>query len=508
MMDRFEVIEPGVLELASPKWPDPQPLTAKIEPEPYPLDALPDVIFSVIEEVQAFVKAPIALVASSAIGALSLAAQSHIDIKRAERLTGPASLFMLSVADSGERKTTCDGFFTAAIREYEAEQAELAAPMIKDYAAAMAAWTAQRDGILSGIRDAGKKGKDAIGLEARLKEVEHNKPEPPRAPRLILGDETPENLAYTLAKNWPSAGVVSSEAGVVFGGHAMGKDSAMRNMALLNVLWDGGSLQIGRRSSESFTVSGARLTVALQVQEATLRSFFDKSGALARGTGFLARFLVSWPESTQGFRPFTEPPKTWPKLAAFNRRIIEILNTPAPINDQGALAPLMLEFTPAAKQAWIAFHDALELELRSGGDLCDVRDVASKTADNAARLAALLHVFTNGIGGAIGDDSFENASRIAAWHLSESRRFFGELALPAELANAARLDSWMIEYGRREHTHRIGKSLVMQYGPLRQKAILDDAIAHLSELDRLQVHKEGKKIILKVNPALLDGGIK
>lgn len=506
MMDHFEVVEPGVLELAPPKWPQPQPLTAKIEPEPYPLDALPDVILSAVEEVKAFVKAPVALVASSAIGALSLAAQSHVDIKRAERLTGPASLFMLSVADSGERKTTCDGFFTAAIREYEAEQAELAAPKIKDYAAAMAAWAAQREGILSGIRDAGKKGKNAVELEARLKEIEHNKPEPPRAPRLILGDETPENLAYTLAKNWPSAGVVSSEAGVVFGGHAMGKDSAMRNMALLNVLWDGGSLSIGRRSSESFSVSGARLTVALQIQEATLRSFFDKSGALARGTGFLARFLVAWPASTQGFRPFTEPPKTWPNLAVFNRRINEILNTPAPINDQGIFAPLMLEFTPAAKQAWIAFHDALELELRSGGDLYDVRDVASKTADNAARLAALLHVFTNGIGGAIGDDNFESASRIAAWHLSESRRFFGELALPAELANAARLDNWLIEYGRREHTHRIGKSLVLQYGPLRKKAVLDEVITYLCELDRLRAEKEGKKIILKVNPALLEEG--
>jgi hypothetical protein len=69
----------------------------------------------------------------------------------------------------------------------------------------------------------------------------------------------------------------------------------MRNLSLLNVLWDGGELSIGRRTSESFTVRGARLTVGLQIQEAALRSFFDRSGGLARGTGFLARFLVAWP---------------------------------------------------------------------------------------------------------------------------------------------------------------------------------------------------------------------
>lgn len=83
----------------------------------------------------------------------------------------------------------------------------------------------------------------------------------------------------------------------------------------------------------------------------------------------------------------------------------------------------MLSFTPAAKAAWIAFHDAIEAELKSGGELYDVRDVASKTADNAARLAVLFHGFTNGIGGAVDVDSFDGASSIAAWHLSESRRF-------------------------------------------------------------------------------------
>lgn len=491
--------------LASP-WPRPQPLTARIEAEAYPLDALPDTIRAAVEEVAAFVKAPLPLVAGSALGALSLAIQAHCDIQRAPLLTGPVGLFMLSIADSGERKTTCDGFFTKAIRQYEAEQAELAAPLLKDYAAELAAWNAEREGLLSAIKDAGKKDMPTQKHRDDLKELEHHKPEPPRIPRLILGDETPENLAYTLAKNWPSAGVVSSEAGVVFGAHGMGKDSIMRNLGLLNVLWDGKELSIGRRSSESFTVKDARLTVALQIQESTLRAFFDKSGALARGTGFLARFLVAWPESTQGFRPFTDPPDTWPKLARFHQRITEILNTPAPLKDQGGLDPVLLTFTPAAKSDWIAFHDAIENDLRAGGELYDVRDVASKTADNAARLAALFHVFTHGIGGAVDIDSFEGASRIAAWHLSESRRFFGELALPAELANAARLDAWLIDYAKRERTRLISKRHVLQHGPIRNDAALVAALKELDELDRARLVQDGKRKTIKINPALLVGG--
>ena len=92
-----------------------------------------------------------------------------------------------------------------------------------------------------------------------------------------------------------------------------------------------------------------------------------------------------------------------------------------------------------------------------------MRDVASKAADNAARLAALFQTFEQG--GAVGLETFEGASRIVAWHLNESRRFFGELALPEELAAAARLDSWLIEHCRRERKQKVRVSDIQKSGP-------------------------------------------
>jgi putative DNA primase/helicase len=483
-------------------WPDPQPLAAKMEPEHYPSDALPDTIRAAVEEVQGFTRAPVPLVASSALAALSLACQAHTDAKRAEKLTGPVSLFLLTVADSGERKSTCDNFFTSAIRQYQEERAEAMKPAIKEYQAAVEAWESKRGGIKEKIRQLAKDGKPTANLEAALCDLEHAKPERPRIPRLLYADATPEALAYGLAEQWPSGGVVSAEAGIVFGSHGMGKDSVMRSLSLLNVLWDGGALTVDRRTAESFTVRGARLTVALQVQETTLREFFARSGELARGTGFLARFLIAWPESTQGHRPFTEAPANWPALAAFNRRIAAILEQPAPVDENGALNPSLLTLTPEAKAAWVEYHDAIESELASGGELYDVRDVASKSADNAVRLAALFQMFESGLG-AISADAFERASRIAAWHLSEARRFFGELALPAELADATRLDSWLIEYCKRERTHMVGKNHVRQHGPLRDGARLDTAIRELADLDRLRLEKDGKRLMIHLNPALV-----
>lgn len=488
-------------------WPEPQPLTATTESMEYPVESLPPCIRSAVEEVCGFVQAPLPLVASSAIGALSLAIQAHVDVKRAEKLAGPVGLFMLTIADSGERKSTCDGFFTKAIRDYEAEQAEAYAPILKDYQADLASWEAKHAGLKEKIKSDAKARKPTIGLEADLRDLEHEKPEPPKVPRLIYADVTPEALAYSLGKQWPSGGVVSAEAGIVFGSHGMGSDSVMRNLATLNQLWDGASLTIDRRTSDSYTVRGARLTVALQVQEATIRSFFERSGTLARGTGFLARFLTAWPQSTQGNRLFKESPEHWPHMATFNQRITEILRGQLPIDERGVLTPLMLTLSPDAKGAWITFHDAVERQLLAGGELHDVRDVASKSADNAARLAALFHVF-GGATGPIGLDAFESAASIVAWHLSEAKRFFSELAVPEGDLEAVRLDAWLIEHCRATHTATVSKRNAQRLGPLRKADPLSAALKALEDMDRVRVERIGKQIVIHVNPSLLTRGTK
>lgn len=491
-------------ELVPMEWAELQPLIARIDAEPYPVDALPQSVKLAVQEVADFVKAPFPMIAGAALSALSLAIQAHHDVERSNKLSGPCSLFLLTIAESGERKSTCDGFFTKPIRDYEAAQQEAAKPLMKAYSTNREIWDALRAGIKEKIKANAKSGKPSTAEEGDLRKLDKAKPVAPRVPRLIYADATPEALTHALATQWPSGGVVSSEAGIVFGGHGMGKDSAMRNLATLNVLWDGGTLAVSRRSVDSFTVRGARLSMALQVQEATLRAFFESDKGLARGSGFMARFLIAWPVSTQGMRPFTEAPDNWPSLAAFNGRLSAILDRAPPIDEDGALTPAMLTLAPDAKDAWVNFHDQIEAMLSTGGELHDVRDVASKIADNAVRLAALFHVF-EGSNGPIGFDAMESGAVLAAWHLGESRRFFGELAMPAELANPARLESWLVDYCRREATDRVPTRAVQQFGPggLRNKAAMQEAVKGLAELGRARMVQDGRKRLIQINPALL-----
>jgi putative DNA primase/helicase len=486
-------------------WPVPEPLEQPQEAIPYPVESLPNLLREAVEEVQGFTQAPPAMVACAALSTLSIAAQSYFDVQRADKLSGPISIFSLLLADSGERKSSCDGFFKQAIIDYENEQAELAKPEIAKFKADYSAWEAVRSGLLDRIKADAKAGKPSDEAEQILQRHQSEEPQAPRVPRLLYSDFTPEKLTYNLSKVWPAGGVLSSEAGAVFGSHGMTGDSLMRTLAILNQLWDGATLTYDRKTSESYTVKGARLSMALQVQPTALKQFVDKSGDLARGIGFFARFLMAFPESTQGTRLYKEAPPTWPALAQYYNRITAILNQQPAIDENGTLTTQMLTLSPDAKTAWIEFHNAVESQLSEDGDLAAIRDVASKIADNAVRIAALFHAVQGHIG-QISFDDFDRASVIASWHLHEALRFFGMASADDSDHAVQRLDAWLITNSM-SGAGGFTTTYLMQKGPrtTRSKTKLIEALECLSDLGRIKTYQAGRSTEVFVNPALIGG---
>ena len=65
-------------------------------------------------------QAPIEIAAASALSTASLILQGYANV---ETLAGerPVSLYMLTVARSGERKSSCDGEFIFGIKQFEKE---------------------------------------------------------------------------------------------------------------------------------------------------------------------------------------------------------------------------------------------------------------------------------------------------------------------------------------------------------------------------------------------------
>lgn len=487
-------------------WPLPEPLTASMEAQPYPTDALPALLREAVLEAQAFVQAPDALVACSALSTLSLAGQGLANVRRDQRLVGPVSLYLLSVAESGERKTTCDRIFGAALRDWEMERLAACEPELLAHDLATATYEAKRAGLLEAIKRKRRDGQSTVDDEQALKALATEVPEPVKVPRLMYADATPEALSHALATGWPSAAVMSAEAGAVFGAHGMGYETILRNLALLNVLWDGGEIAVDRRSKSSFRLRDRRLTFGVMVQPEALRGFIERAGALPRGSGFIARFLIAWPASTQGHRPYRAAPAAMPAVDRFNARIRTLLNTLLRTDAKGGLQPAVLDLSPAAHTVWVQAHDHIERQLCDGGRYAAIRDVAAKAAENIARVAALLHLLDHGPSAEIGATYVEAAVRIVAWHLDESLRLLADLDATAEMASAIRFDAWLRSEASRTGETCITAARIYQYGPgcVRDQKDLKQALALLEERGRVRVVIEGRRRFVVVNPALLD----
>lgn len=486
---------------------DPKPLGATYGEWEYPLNALPEPVRSAVIEVRDYIQAPTALIASCALSSVSLAIQSHIDVARDERLIGPVSLYLLTLGDSGERKTTVDGFFTKPIHEWEAKKRQELAREISIFDTESAQHDAKRIGLLNRVKQQAKKGEPVDKTEEELAELEMGAPVCPRIPKLLMTDATPEALQFRL-KQYPSGGLISDEGGTVFGGHAMGKDSVMRNLSGLNSVWGGDALRIDRRTKESFVVENPRLTVHIQIQEPTLSKFMEKNESLARGSGFFARFLISQPLSTQGSRLYKEPPANSPHLTAFQNRITEILEEPTPFDEAGNLEPRLMVLSGSAKRRWVEAFNEIEKSLAVGGEFEDVRDFASKAADNAVRLSALFSFLENQTADApISEKNIEAGFAIVGYHLNEAQRFFSGIPVD-ELANDSKLlDDWLIDICKASGASQILANDILQKGPnpLRNKDRRDKALRRLIDADRAREWSNDNSSFVVVNPRLLEG---
>jgi len=200
------------------EWPEPQALVKAEESARYPIEAFPPMIRNALQEVADSVQAPIALVGSSALSAISVAIQSKINVSRDKGLDGPVSLYLLSVAMSGDRKSSLDGYFMRPIEAFERKIREVMKGELSNYNAKLSAWEAERKGILSSIQAASGSGKATEELKQRLINLESQRPEQPKIPQLQVGESTSEALKKHLSEKYPSTIVHSSEAGEIFGG--------------------------------------------------------------------------------------------------------------------------------------------------------------------------------------------------------------------------------------------------------------------------------------------------
>jgi hypothetical protein len=140
------------------EWPDYVPLVREEEePKPFPVVALGTMMEEAVIEFKGYGKQPLSMIAGSALATASLACQGLADVGRDSQNIGPISLSVLTIAESGERKSSLDKAFSKALRDWEREKADEMKADIKKSIADHSVWEAKRNGLLAAIKENQKK---------------------------------------------------------------------------------------------------------------------------------------------------------------------------------------------------------------------------------------------------------------------------------------------------------------------------------------------------------------
>lgn len=491
--------------------PNPSEIAAQVASEDFPLSELPAPICEAVEAAAQLVRVPKEMAAASAFTAISTAVQLFFSVRRDAHLVGPCSLFMLTVADPSERKTTVDKLFMQSLRDYDMwKKAEYKAAL-KQYKALHKNW-----------EEAGKdlKGKQH---EPAILTYYETEPEPPR-PRALLIEQATTEAIRAAFQDFPAHTITSNEGGNVFGGHSMQIDRLQDALATFNKLWDGGPLKATTKTAGTVDIDVAHLTMGIMLQPAVLEQLAGKAGGLAKGIGFFARFLVAQPESLVGGRLYRNNAGIPEAVTKFNATLLRILDSWEPKFDKfGRLTTPELSFDDHAMLKWVNFHDDIELKMGRGKPYHEIREVAGKAAEQVARLACCFHVFRL-VHGHTGDltqiapgsappidrDSMVAACAVVGWYLEEALRVTSDQAEPPEVHDARILERYLVRLQEEggDTNVRIPYAPtvrdVSRNGPIRDKKRLNSAIEVLIDCERAKtIRTERNSVQIALSPYVL-----
>lgn len=422
---------------------DPRPLLREVpNGEPYPVKALGP-LREVVEAVHDISQAPVAIAAQSALSVASLGVQGFADV---ETLGGdaPCSLFCLTIAESGERKSTCDRLLMSGVRDRERTDAEAYASAFADYELARGLWEGKRKRFMAAA--AGLDKSKAATAESNLRNL-GPAPCPPLFPNMIAMEPTFEGLQKLYGIGRPSLGLFSDEAGGFIGGHAMNSDNRLKTMAGLSRLWNGEPIDRTRAGDGATAYRGRRLAMHLMAQPVVAHLLL--TDRLAAGQGFNARFLITEPPSAIGYRLRRgHTPASDAAVDAFSVRLKSILETPMPTGvHRQELAPRRLLLSPEAKELLWRFHEAVEQAQAPTKPMEHVRAYASKSMEQAARIAGVLTLWADLEASEVAPQAMGCGVKLAQFYLSEAKRLAEAGPVSDATANADMLRIWLLEVG-------------------------------------------------------------
>jgi Protein of unknown function (DUF3987) len=462
----------------------PTPLIpGRTPPLPYPVEALGSVLAGFVRATVEATHCAAVTAAQSGLAVASLAAQAHADVTTPAGLVRPLSLFLVTVAASGERKSAADVYALDPVRQIESEDRESYKRDHLPWRNRHEAWEAERARI---------KRERKLSADGKRTELEALGPEPlpPLRPERTVADTTAEGLIKSWADCHGSRGLFTAEGAKVISGHSMSDDARLRTAATYSGLWDDGRAERIRAGDGFLSLRGRRLAVHLMAQPGVAAALIG--AADLEDQGLTGRLLVCEAPELAGTRFFREPPRhDDPRFEAYREAVGRLMrDDPETWDGRNELKPRSLGFTAAARDLWIDLHDQIEARLRADGELGSVKAFGNKLAEHAARIAGVLTIFEDPHAEAIDADMIARVAELATFYGSEAVRLSAMGRVPRNLANAEKLRLWLHAWPE----PLISLPDIENCGPnaLRPKAIAEPCVRTLEEYGWLVARGPGE----------------
>ena len=399
-----------------------------------------------------------AMVGQCLLGAASLLTQGLFNV---DTLAGkrPLSLYLLTLGDSGDGKSTAQSAALAPVNDWQRQQAKGYTEALKDFE----------------LSKGGKRSDD--------------KPEAPSSPFRLVGDATVEGLRRDLDGGVCSQGVFSDEAASILSGYGMSADHRSKTAGVFSKLWDNGHLSVSRVTGGRVERYGRRVALHWLIQP--MAASESISDPLLVALGFWPRFLMAWPESQAPRLARQFRPEALPAVATYWQRCNELLDVSLP-EDAGDNP--VLELAADAHAMLSHAFERFELDGKRGG-LRAVKPFALRASEQACRVAGVLSAFAGDK--VVSAASMQGALALVAYSLKTWQTIVDEGAADQGGTQALRLYEFLL--GRPAWSERL--SVIVNGGPgcVRSKDKRDAALSVLEGAGLVQI-ADGAAYALIGNP--------
>jgi hypothetical protein len=371
------------------------------ETDDYPLDALGS-LAPVARCISENAQVRPAMAAQAVLGAVALLTQRIANVRSLDGSTKPLSLFLLTVALSGDGKDAADRAALGAVTEWQKRENKFYQDELSAY-------------------------------ENRDK---NDKSPPPRPRHIISGDITIEGQRRAFHEGASAQGVFSTEAGQVLAGHAMSAEQRTKTAASLCGLFDRGQISVIRGGAGRFERHGIRLSTHLMLQPVALGDVLTDDNLA--GIGFWPRFLLAWPPELQPriYRPWRVDQDQI--IKSYWQDCNDLLNAQS-VDDCDQLP--VIELADDAR-LWLAqFFERNEQQGRRGS-LKSVRPWALRATELACRIGGVLAAWDRQT--TINKATAQNAAKIVMHSLATWQKALAGKADPTPQW-ALTLFEWMVK---------------------------------------------------------------